>query len=311
MAGLYSEQAPSLVNRPILDLDLLRTLVILAEEASFTKTARRVGRSQSAITLQIQKLEDLVRTPLVARAKGAPVELTPHGAALVETARAMLALNDSVFLTLDAAALPERVRLASSSTYIPFYLQRTLDEMRVRRPNLTVEVTEGYSCQIAPEVKDGAFDLVVCEGNHEPRGWPVTEVWRGRLRWIGAANGAAHRLDPVPLSLPPGNCPWKPPWLEDCFWRSAAVRTLERNGVAHRIVAAASSMEGLYAPVLAGEAVTITHGGAVPRGLRALGDDEGLPLLPEVSVVLFKSRSAPQPGTDLVAETICSNFRLG
>ena len=76
--------------RPNLDLDLLRTLVCIAEELSFTRAAERVGRTQSAVTLQIQKLEALVRQPLVVRSKGGPIELTPQGRALVEKARAML-----------------------------------------------------------------------------------------------------------------------------------------------------------------------------------------------------------------------------
>jgi DNA-binding transcriptional LysR family regulator len=65
--------------RPILHLDLLRTLVCIAEELSFTRAAQRVGRTQSAITLQIQKLEALVGQPLVVRSKGGPIELTPQG----------------------------------------------------------------------------------------------------------------------------------------------------------------------------------------------------------------------------------------
>eukprot|EP01037_Dinobryon_pediforme_P048352 gene48352-biopygen26732 len=73
-----------MVMRPILDLDLLHTLVVLAEETSFTRTAKRVGRTQSAVTLQVQKLEDALQQPLVVRSKGGPVELTPQGRALIE-----------------------------------------------------------------------------------------------------------------------------------------------------------------------------------------------------------------------------------
>jgi DNA-binding transcriptional LysR family regulator len=300
-----------MVGRPILDLDLLRTLVVLSEEGSFTRTAARVGRTQSAVTLQIQKLEDLVGAPLATRAKGAPVELTAQGLALIGTAREMLALNDSVFQAVEAADPAAKIRLGASSTYLPFFLQGAIDDVRARRPGLMVELTEGYSCQIAPQIKEGAFDLVVCSIGHEPRGWPVTEVWRGPLRWITAIDGVAHRRNPVPLSLPPGGCPWKPAWMDDCYWRSATLRTLERHGVAHRVVSAATAMHGLYGPVLTGEAVTVTHGGNVPSGLRVLGDDEGLPKLPNDQVVLFKSRTATQPLTDLFAEAICANYSCG
>ena len=105
--------------RPALDLELLRTLVFIAEEASFTKAAERVGRTQSAVTLQVQKLEALVRQPLVTRSKGGPVELTPQGRALVDSARAMLKINDDALRALGSDDLPATVRLGTSSAYIP------------------------------------------------------------------------------------------------------------------------------------------------------------------------------------------------
>src|SRR5271170_5647142 len=108
--------------RPNLDLDLLRTLVCIAEESSFTRAAERVGRTQSAVTLQVQKLEAMVRQPLVVRSKGGPVELTPQGLKLVESARVMLALNDEVLRAVAARDLPATVRLGVSTAYKPFYL---------------------------------------------------------------------------------------------------------------------------------------------------------------------------------------------
>ena len=109
--------------RPSFDLDLLRTLVFIAEEGSFTKAAELVGRTQSAVTLQIQKLEGLARQPLLVRAKGGPVELTPQGRLLVEKARTMLALNDEAFKAIGSADIPTKVRLGAANTQ--FYLSRT------------------------------------------------------------------------------------------------------------------------------------------------------------------------------------------
>jgi molybdenum-dependent DNA-binding transcriptional regulator ModE len=110
--------------RPAFDLELLRTLVFIGEEASFTKAAVRVGRTQSAVTLQVQKLEALVGQPLVVRSKGGPVELTPQGRVLVESARAMLKLNDEAFRALASHDLPTTVRLATSSTFVSFLPRR-------------------------------------------------------------------------------------------------------------------------------------------------------------------------------------------
>jgi DNA-binding transcriptional LysR family regulator len=296
--------------RPVLDLDLLRTLVFIAEEASFTKAADRVGRTQSAVTLQVQKLEAFVGQPLVVRSKGGPVELTPQGRALVGNARAMLKLNDEAFQMLGTKETQSLVRLASSSTYVPCFLPPTLDTLRATYPDLLVEVTEGYSCQLAPRIKDDAFDLVVCEGGHEPRGWRTTVVWEGPLKWVTSAERPALDRDPLPLSLPPGDCPWRPPWKDDCYWRSAALATLGRANRQHKVVAAAATLEGLYAPVLAGKAISVSIGAKLPAGLRVVEDDEGLPLLPDTSIVIIKARKAVQPLTDVVTETILAKFSV-
>jgi DNA-binding transcriptional LysR family regulator len=293
---------------PSFDLDLLRTLVFIAEEGSFTKAADRVGRTQSAVTLQIQKLEALARQPLLVRSKGGPVELTAQGRLLVEKARAMLALNDEAFHAIGSADVPTKLRLGAS--YSPFYLWETLDALRSERPNVVVEVIDGHSCQLGQQIKDDTFDLIVCEGSHVPRNWPSKEIWRGPLRWITSTTQPIHLRDPLPLCLAPSGCPWLPAWMDDCLWRSAPLRMLEKAGRPHRVVAAASSWEGLFAPVAAGEAITVSIGAKLPPGLRVVAADEGLPPLPELSVVIVKGRKAVQPMTDVLAEIIVATFSI-
>jgi DNA-binding transcriptional LysR family regulator len=293
---------------PSFDLELLRTLVFIAEERSFTKAAERVGRTQSAVTLQIQKLEALARQPLLVRSKGGPVELTPQGRLLVEKARAMLALNDEAFEVIGSADVPTKMRLGAS--YAPFYLWDTLEALRSERPDVVVEVIDGHSCQLGQQIKDDTLDLIVSEISHVPRNWPSTQVWRGPLRWITSTTHSVHLRDPLPLCLAPSGCPWLPPWLEECFWRSAPLQALQKAGRPHRVVAAAASWEGLFAPVAAGEAIGVSIGARLPPGLRVVTDDEGLPPLPDLSVVIVKGRKAVQPLTDAVAQAIMATFSV-
>jgi DNA-binding transcriptional LysR family regulator len=293
---------------PSFDLELLRTLVFIAEEGSFTKAGERVGRTQSAVTLQIQKLEALARQPLLVRSKGGPVELTPQGRLLVEKARAMLALNDEAFHAIGSADIPSKVRLGAANT--PFYLSQTLEALRATHPNVLVEVIDGLSCQLGQQVKDDTIDLMVCESSHAPRNWPLTEVWRGPLRWITSTTHPIHLRDPLPLCLAPSGCPWLPAWMEECYWRSAPLQALQKVGRPHRVVAAAGSWDGLFAPVTAGEAITVSIGARLPPGLRVVLDSEGLPPLPDLSIVIIKGRKAIQPLTDAVAQTIMSTFSV-
>jgi DNA-binding transcriptional LysR family regulator len=296
--------------RPALDLELLRTLVFIAEEASFTKAAERVGRTQSAVTLQVQKLEGLVGQTLVVRSKGGPVELTPQGKSLVESARAMLKLNDEALRAVASAEAPVTVRLGASTAYLHAFLERSLEQFRELYPNALVEVTEGNSCQVTPRIRDDSFDLVVCQSDHAPRGWPATVLGREPLRWITSIERPVHRDDPLPLSLVPANCPWLPPWMDDCFWRAIALKALDGVNRAYRVVSSSSSMEGLYAPVLAGRAVTVATARGLPPGLRIVSDEEGLPPLGDDVAVLIKSRGASAPHIDALAEIIASSFTL-
>jgi DNA-binding transcriptional LysR family regulator len=290
-------------HSPVLELDLLRTLLCIAEEESFTRAAERVGRTQSAVTLQVQKLESLVGRPLLTRSKGGPVSLTPHGKVLVEHAKAMLRLNDEAFAAMASSDMPVSLRMGISAYYAPLYLQRTLDEMRVLHPNVMVEVIRGRSCQFLPKLKQGEFDLVVAEGGVEPPDWPLTEVWRSPLRWITSTAHDTHLRDPLPLSLWP-SCPWRAPWMEDCFWRSAALRALGRVGRAHKIVAVSDTLEEQIEAVLQGQAIMVSPDIMLPSGVRPVAEDEGLPRLPDTRLNILKSQNAPQPMTDDISRTI-------
>ena len=290
---------------PVFELDLLRTLVCIAEEESFTRAAERVGRTQSAVTLQVQKLEAMVGHSLLTRSKGSPVALTASGRVLLEHARAMLKLNEEAFGAVASDNAPASLRMGISSYYAPL-LQRAVEEMRVAYPNVMFEVIRGRTCQFLPQLKEGVFDLAVGEGGVEPRDWPVTEVWRSPLRWITSATQDIHLRDPLPLSTWP-SCPWRPPWMDDCFWRSAALRALSDAGRAYRIVVVADTFEEYFAPVIHGQAVAVSPDIMLPEGVRVVADDEGPTRLPDTRLIILKSPSATQPLTDAVANLVLAH----
>jgi len=129
-----------MATTPALDLDLVRTLVLIAEEGSFTRAAERVGRTQSAVSLQLQRLEALVGHMLVARSKGGGVDLTAHGQELVERGRALLALNDEILRSLHAQPTHGAVRLGVDEGYTRRCLPEILARFAVTHPQTTVEV---------------------------------------------------------------------------------------------------------------------------------------------------------------------------
>ncbi len=295
---------------PTLDLDLLRTLMCIAEEGSFTRAASRVGRTQSTVSLQIQRLEELIGHPVVLRGNGGGVEFTPKGRLLLESAKGMLALNDQILGSLKSQPLHGSVRLGTPQDYSQRYLQPVLSSFAKVYPEVSVEIEVGSSCELVPMLKSGKIDAMLCEGGHEPPQWTSVELWRAPLQWITATHSSAHLKDPLPVSLSPGNCPFRPAWLSECVWRGAALRVLERAGRRYQIVSTSNSIVGQQASVLAGMAVTVSTIAGLNPGLRVVDSSEGLPSLPDTSVLLLKSQEARQPLTDALCGHIEAKFKL-
>ncbi len=300
-----------MASTPALDLDLVRTLVLIAEEKSFTRAAERVGRTQSAISLQVQRLEALVGHILIARGKGGRVELTAHGEELVSRGRALLALNDEILQSLHAETIHGAVRFGVEEAYSARRLPDILARFASTHPAVTVEISRGASCELVPKLKAGELDLMTCEGGLEPRQWPAVELWRGRLEWITSEERGRHSDDPLPLSLSPGNCPLRPPWLTECIWRGSALQGLAHVGRRYKIISTSSSLAAMYAPVLAGLAITVAPAADLPAGLRPARPEEGLPELPDVNLLLLKAREPRQPATDALATHIIEAFGAG
>lgn len=292
-----------------LDLDLLRSFVTIAEEKSFTRAADRVGRTQSAVSLQMQRLEAVLGQTVLTRGKGGSIELTPEGLYLLGRAREILALNDDILRSVRAAPVHGTVRLGIPEEVAERYLPRVLERFSEQAPSVEVQVVSAASCVLAMQFKAGDHDLVILDRGLEPRQWPATEIWRQPMRWITSDIHGQHLRDPLPLAVSPADCPWRPPWLTECLSRGIATHTLEQAGRKFRIVNSASTTAGQFAAVSAGLAVAASMAvWSLPAGLRAVRDGEGLPELPDASYLMLKAREPRQPMTDMLASLIHEVF---
>ena len=284
------------------DLDLLRTFVAIAEERSFKRAAARVGRTQSAVSLQMQRLEGLLGQTVIARGKGGSVELSDEGAYLLGRARELLELNDDIMRSMRAAPVHGTVRLGFPAELSEHFLSRILDRFSHAAPAVEVEVEVAASCIMAMKLKNSELDLVVLREGLEPRQWPAVEVWRSPLKWITSEKHQQHLRDPMPLANSPAHCMWSPLENKDCQWYQMAVRALEQAGRHYRIVSTSSTVQALLAAAQAGLAVTHTLADdRLREGLRPVRDDEGLPRLPECRYLMLKAREPRQPATDILA----------
>ena len=282
-----------------IDPDLLRAFAFIAEEGSFTRAAERVGRTQSAVSMQVQRLEAVLGHKVLLRGKGGTVHLTPHGQYLLERSRELLALNDQIWSAFREPAVHGTVRLGTPDDYAMRYLPPVLKRFADTHPAVDVDVLCLPSSELAEKLKAGELDLTLCSEGSEPRNWPKVELWRGPLHWITSDRHSPHRLDPLPLALA----------ANSCTWRLAALRTLEKAARRYRIAYTSATLTGTHVPVLAGLAVTVSPITLLPEGLRVLRPDEGLPPLPEAGILLLKGRDPAQPVTDVLATHITETFR--
>ena len=289
-----------------LDTDLLRAFVLIAEGHSFTQAAARVGRTQSAVSMQVKRLEEVLGQPVFSRGKGGSVTLTPHGHYLLARARQILALNDEVLTTFRTPQVAGRVRLGTPDDYAFAYLPQILKRFGETHPAVQVDVMCSPSVELMQRLQAGDLDLTLVSDGHRPAGLSAVRLWSGPLVWVTSTRFAPHRQDPLPLALAD-----REPFLtrgQDCDWAGAAVRALESAGRRYRIAYTSASQIGTHAPVLAGLAVTVSTLSWLPEGLRAMRPEEGLPKLPDFGIQMVKGRHPEQPVTDALAAHIEESF---
>jgi DNA-binding transcriptional LysR family regulator len=263
-----------------MDIDLLRTFVAICDTRTFTAAARQVGRTQSAVSLQMRRLEDSLGRPLFQRG-GARPALTEHGVLLLAHARRILAAVAEARLAFDQAAVEGVVVLGMPDDYAPRILSRVLRSFSELYPAATVDLVIDQSRQLVRRLAEGSVDLAfVTAGEGPVSGDPV---FRDRIVWTSAAAGATtgevHLRDPLPVAI----------WGETETYSRLMFDALAASGRAHRVAVISRSMAGLRGAVRAGIAVSAMMSSSVGPGMRALGEEDGFPPMAELPVHLERT----------------------
>jgi DNA-binding transcriptional LysR family regulator len=294
------------------DLDVLRSFVAIAEERSFTRAAARVGRTQAAVSLQMQRLEGILGKVVIVRGKGGSVELNPEGLTLLARARELLSLNDEIMRSMQVSPVQGTIRMGIAVELSARFLPRILDRFTHAAPSVEVQVEAAASCILAMKLKNAELDLAILRDGLHPRHWAGPEVWRSQINWITSEVHGQHLRDPLPLSTSPADCPWRPAELSECPWRSMVMRALEQADRAFRVVSTSGTTQAQMAAAQAGLAVTTTLADdQLPQGLRIVRSDEGLPPLPVSNYLMLKARDPRQPATDMLAMQVQEVFGQG
>ncbi|MGR4846726.1 LysR substrate-binding domain-containing protein [Rhizobium sp. LARHSG275] len=285
------------MRRTIFDLDVLRTFSTGMELGNFAKAAERLGRSTSAVSAQLKKLEEQAGTPIFRKA-GRGLALTDAGETMLGYARRLLELNDEAAAAVNNVELEGWVRLGLQEDFGETLLPDVLGRFARAHPKVRIEARVVRNAELLQRVTSGKLDLALAwsDGTLTAHCERIGEV---PMRWIGPAEGQpnwqAASGEPMPLAS-----------LEaPCLLRSAATKALDEAGISWRLAFVSPSLGGLWAATAAGLGLTIRTPIGLPAKVRPLAPGAiGLPDLPKLGLVLHRAEAEPQPAAARLAELV-------
>lgn len=279
-----------------IDPRLLNTFILLVETGSVSETARRVSRSQPAVTLQLQRLEELAGARLYNTVGRKPV-LTPEGELLLGYSRTIVGLHNEVLTRLRAPRIGGRVILGIPDLYAAYVLPPLLSAFTMAHPNVDVEIRCSLSNRLMTAIGRDEIDVALVTGMPAFRKGLV--VAQEALVWVAGETGPSLHRNPLPLAmLPPGN-----------IFRDHALAALDQVGRSWRLLCVSESLSGIQAAVLGGTAVSVVGISSVIAGMRVLGRSESFPPLPKVDITLYRAAGRDNPAADALVDLITRHFR--
>lgn len=278
-----------------LDLDLLRAFVTVFETGSFTRASALLGRTQPAISLQIRRLEDQLRTPLFERGKA--LTLTTEGASLLPQARKLLQLHDEIATNLGEGDLEGEVRFGAPEDIATAHLPGILGAFVRSHPRIRLSVTCDYTANLLDQMSRGLLDLALIK--REPMGPDLgVSVWREPLVWV-ALDPQKALTRPLPLIVAPA----------PDVYRKRALTALDSAGIDFRSAFTSPSLAGQMAALRAGLGVGVLPAAMAPRGLAII--TEGLPRLAETEIALLSAKASAKGAAGLLAQEVLRALERG
>jgi DNA-binding transcriptional LysR family regulator len=281
-------------TRSNLDLDTLRTLCVAHDVGGLAQASELLGRTPSAISLQMKRLQDDLGVPLF-RKRGRGLALTEAGEVALSYARRMLALNDELLDTMHGANLAGSIRIGCTQDFAAI-LPSALSHFALIHPYMQIELRIEGNAALAEAIDKSQLDLAVVIGQDDR---PTAKViGQLDLVWIASSAFVLRRDQPLPLAaLGP-----------QCVFRRRAIEHLESAGIPYRIAANSPSLDGLWAALLGGLGITARTRFNLPEGLVAAGSLHDLPSLGNLSVTLHRgihsSGTAIDRMASLLSETV-------
>lgn len=261
-----------------LQLDWLRCFVAAVDAGSLSGAAPEVHRSQSAVSMQIKKLEAAVGRPLLVRGPRL-LALTNDGQVLLGWARRMLDLQQEAQAALQGESVTGVVRLGVPDDYASNYLTPVLKRFAPRHGGVEIQLDCEQSTSLIPRVARGDLDLALVSRDHARRG---TLLFHEPMVWVGSPQFDVWRRSPLPIAV------YEPTSLG----RRSAINALALQGRPYKVVYNSSSLAGQIAAVESGLAVAALTQCSAPPHLQVLGREHGLGPLEPMQVAAYRSRAS-------------------
>lgn len=278
-----------------LDLTALRSFVTVAETGGVTRAAHALNLTQSAVSMQIKRLEDMLTQPLLDR-QGRGVCLTAHGEQLLGYGRRILAINDEVVSRMMHSAYEGEVRLGVPTDIVYPHIPRVLRQFDRDFPRVQIHLVSSYTTKLKNMVEAGEADLILTtEMALDPGGELLDEQ---PLIWVGAPGGVAYRERPLRLAFE-----------RECMFRPWVQKALDEAGIAWQMAVDTGATRTVEASVSADLAVHAMLKGSVSAHLAPIDHGGALPELPTSQICLYRARSAIGTPIDTLADMLRAAYR--
>lgn len=277
-----------------LDLTALRSFVVVAETGGVTRAAGFLNLTQSAVSMQIKRLEEALNLKLLDRSSR-QVELTGEGEQLLGYARRMLALNDEVFGRLTSTDFEGEIVLGVPHDIVYPAIPQVLQQFSAAFPRVRVHLLSSFTRGLKAQFARGEVDIILTTEDDIGSGGET--LAERQLVWVGAPGGSAWKSRPLRLAFE-----------NNCIFRATVQSALDKAGIAWEMAVESDSTRTIEASVSADLAVHTILSGSEPPYLEHIAHGGALPELPLKKVNMYLPESSAAPGLDQLAEMIRQAF---
>lgn len=278
-----------------LDIDQLKTFIAIIDTGSFTRAANEVNKTQSAVSMQMRRLEERINTDLF-RKDGRINRLTADGERLLAYARRLVRLNNETLAAFDEEALAGTIRLGTPDDYADRYMPDIIARFAKTNPNVELSITCEPSRDLVEKLARNELDIALV--THNPKVRHALLVRTEPLYWVTSMAHSVQDETPVPLAV----------GRHSCDWRQLGCAALDSVGRPYSILFTSWSSTVVASAVLAGLAVSLLPESALRPGMRILTANEGFPDLPPAEIGMIRRQGVPTALMDAITDHIAASL---